>query len=473
MSEVAGANERPEVLLAHAYFQAYDAHPLAFMCPLPPLKPASVGAWIQQESGQDVALWDSTFRVGAESFEIAVSRISPPIVWLYTHPTTRESGAAMLAAARRSGAAVLAGGPDASLRPAFYLRAGADAVVAGEGEATSLALVLALRAEHYRASEQLLKRIPGVHYLDAFGTVRCSEGTAPDIEVERLPRPLRDPTETRIHLERWAELGRPRSLSLLSARGCPIPCGYCSHSVSGRPYRRRSPAAVVDEMEELVYGFDLDRLIFDDETFASDAIWLKEFAVQMKSRGLRISFEGSAHPSLLDPDVLGPLTEVGLTHIDLHAASGSARLLEALDWSYSPSDVYRSASALREASVSLSLQVFVGLPGETRADLDASMEMVRLVEPEGVEVTRVDPGSPALFRKDWERVVAGALAERPRPAHGPPSAVLDAAVTWMRSVGRSGTGDPIDALRGVAGQVGRPVLRALVRGLPGARSEGG
>ena len=68
----------------------------------------------------------------------------------------------------------------------------------------------------------------------------------------------------------------------------------------------------------------------------------------------------------------------------------------------------------------LGLQVFVGLPGETRADLDASMEMVRVVEPEGVEVTRVDPGSPALFRKDWERVVAGALAERPRPGQAPP-----------------------------------------------------
>jgi len=467
MSHPSAAGEPIEVLLAHAYFKAYDAHPLAHMCPQPPLQPAGLAAWLAQEAGAVVSQWDSTFRVGTDSFEIAVSQIAPRIVWVYTHPTTRDRAVTMLAAARRSGAAVLAGGPDAGLRPALYLRAGADAVVPGSGEAASLALVTALRGTAYRPNESLLKATGGIYYLDAYGTVRRSSGEVPPVDIELLPRPTRAPVDTRIHLQRWADMGRSPGLSLRSAWGCPFPCGYCTNSVFGRPYRRRSPSAVVDEMEELVYAYDLDRLIFDDETFLTDSLWLQEFAGELSRRGLRIAFEASAHPAHLDPSVLPLLRDVGLDHIDLHAASGSASLLSALDLSYSPADIYRAAGALRDAGIDVGLQVLVGLPGEQRADLDASIEMVRVVEPDGVEVTRVDPGSPALFRKDWERVVAGPLAELARPVASPPPAALDAAVTWMRSFGRSRSSSGGDALRKMAGQVGRPLLRALVRGLPG------
>ena len=467
MIENAVSTERPEVLVAHAYFQAYDAHPLAHMCPLPPLQPASLASWLIQEGKTSVVQWDSTFRVGSASFEVAVSRIAPRVVWLYTHPTTRESAGVMLAAARRSGAVVLAGGPDAALKPAYYLHSGADAVIAGEGEQETLGLILALRAGRYRCSEALLRRSPGVQYLDSYGTVRRAEGTLAPVHIERLPRPDRDPVETRIHIQRWRDIGRKSTLSLLTARGCPVPCGYCTNSVSGRAYRRRLPASVVDEMEELVYAYDLDRLLFDDETFLIDSLWLREFAEELKRRGLRIAFEGSAHPKQLDAKLLPLLQEVGLDQVHLHAASGSSRLLESLNWSYSPADIYGASSSLREVGVSVDLQVFVGLPGEGRADLDASMEMVRVIKPDGVEVTRVDPGSPALSRKNWERVVGGPLAQMVRSADAPASSVLDAAETWMRSVGRPRSGEPSDVLRSALGQVGRPLLRALVRGLPG------
>ena len=323
MTAGSSREERTEVLVAHAYFQANDAHPLAHMCPLPPLQPAELGAWLSQEAGATVSQWDSTFRVCTDSFEITVSRIAPSVVWIYTHPTSREWAPSLLAAARKSGAAVLAGGPDAGLRPALYLRAGADAVIPGRGEATALDLLAALRAEAYRPSEHLLKRIPGLYYLDGYGTVRMSEGEVASIESARLPRPTRDPVDTRIHLQRWADMGRSPGLSLRSAWGCPYPCGYCTHSVFGRPYRRRSPSSVVDEMEELVYAFDVERLIFEDETFLSDSSWLRDFAEELSRRGLRIAFEASGHPAHIESSVLPLLRDVGLDHVDLHAASGS------------------------------------------------------------------------------------------------------------------------------------------------------
>jgi anaerobic magnesium-protoporphyrin IX monomethyl ester cyclase len=453
-----------EVLFAHAYLLSEDHRPLGFMHPLPPLQPAEIAAWLQQEAGAAVGIWDSTFRTSLAAFEVACSRSRPRMAWIHTHPTTRAAGKELMAIARRTGAVVVAGGPDAGLRPEEYLRGGADAVVPGEGEDATLQLLLVLRAAHHRASPELLDRVPGLHYLDDQGQVRASAGKPRVIDVERLPWPLREEESTRIHLERWRDHRKYRPLALASARGCPVRCGFCTASVFGRPYRRRAPKDVAAEAARLVERFEFDRLVFNDEVFLFDRLWLRELMAELK-KGPRVRFEGCAHPGVLPIDLLPELADAGLTRVEIDAASGSSRLLTTLGWSYGPADVYRAVSAVRSAGVNLGLQVTVGLPGETRRDLDATMEMVRVAKPDGVEVTRVDPGSPALFRKDWERVVGGPVAARTERRL--PSPVLQTAADWLLLNGGNEPDDPTAGPPSLLSRVRRPLLRAALRVLPG------
>jgi len=219
-------------------------------------------------------------------------------------------------------------------------------------------------------------------------------------------------------------------------------------------------------MAELVTSFQVDRLVFADEVFLFDSHWLTEFAKDLVERDLHISFEGSAHPGSLDAGVLEVLAEAGLVRVELDAASGSDSLLRNLEWGYAPSDIYRSVAELHKAGIEVGLRVLVGLPGEGRAELDATMEMVQIVEPMGVEVTRVDPDSPALFRKDWQRVVAGPVLESAVDLSTLPGPVLEAAVDWMTAVGAPRNHDPIDQARTYLQRLRTPVLRALVRALP-------
>ena len=453
-----------EVLFAHAYLVVQDRRPLGFMHPLPPLQPAEVAAWLKQEADAKVGIWDSTFRDSLASFEVACSRGRPRMAWIHTHPTTRVAAKELMAIARRSGAVVVAAGPDAGLRPEEYLRGGAHAVVPGEGEDATLQLLLALRAAHHRATPDLLDRVPGLHYLDDAGELRRSAGKPRTIDLDRLPWPLREEDSTRIHLERWRDHRKYRPLALATARGCPAQCGFCTASVFGRAYRRRAPKDVAAEVASLVGRFDVERLVFTDEIFLFDRLWLRELAAGLKE-GPRVRFEGCAHPGLLPVDLLGELAEAGLMRVEIDAASGSSRLLSSLGWSYGPADVYRAVSAIRAAGINLGLQVTVGLPGETRRDLDATMEMVRVAEPDGVEVTRVDPGSPALFRKDWERVVGGPLADSSERRL--PRAVLQTAADWLLLNGGSELEDPGALRLGLLGRVRRPLLRATLKVLPG------
>lgn len=458
-------SERPEVLFTHAYFVEDDHRPFALLHPLPPLQPAQIAAWLVQEANASVELWDPTFRFGTACFDVAVSRIRPHVAWIHTHPATRGNALQMVEQARHSGAAVVVGGPDASLRPSTYLKAGADAVVPGEGESETLGLLLALRSSHYRPAPELLARVPGLWYRDPFGTIRQGAGKARPADLKRIPPPLRDPEQTRIHLERWLDHGRPRTLALSSARGCPNRCSFCSQRVFGRSYRRRAPEDVVTEMAELVDRFEVDQFRFADELFLFDRHWLKEFAAGLKSRSIQVAFEGTAHASHLDPATVELLADVGLERVDLRAASGSHGLMQRLGWSYRPADVYRAAAAIRRSGIQLDLQVVVGLAGETRADLLETLEMIRIVEPVGVDITRVDPGSPALFRMDWERVIAGPVLALARDNPPLPAPLLEAAVAWMRSVGPAGAQQQ-ERPEGLFGWLKRPLLTAILRLAP-------
>jgi anaerobic magnesium-protoporphyrin IX monomethyl ester cyclase len=458
---------QPEVLFAHAYLLGLDRRRQSALHPLPPLEPYEVAAWVAERGQTAVEVWDSTFRLDHRAFEVEVSRLRPRVAWLYTHPTTRATGTRFCADARSAGAVVIAAGPDALLRPALYLRAGADAVVLGEGENATLQLVLALRTHDYRPDSETLARIPGICWMDAHGTLRYSAGAARLVPVEELPRPYRDPEATRVHLDRWLAVRQKPQLALRSARGCPISCGFCTNTVFGRPYRRRTPRAVVEEMVDLADRFPVQRFVMADETFVFDPHWIGEFCAEIARSERDLRFVATAHPGVLDVPSVRALAEAGCERLELDSASGSSRLLDHLGWSYDPAAIYRAATTVRSAGVELGLRVLVGLPGETREDLDQTLQMVDIIAPHGVEVTRVDPDSPALFRKDWARVVEGPIADRARKEGVLPSAVLDAAATWL--VGRGDLDTPTSVSARVAQMARGPLLRAAVRALPGRR----
>ena len=457
----------PEVLFVHAYMLGLDRRRQGALHPLPPLEPSEVAAFIAAKAHTAVKTWDPTFRRDLGSFEVAVSRLRPRVAWLYTHPTTRETGTRFCAVARASGAMVIAAGPDALLRPALYLRSGADAVVLGEGENATLDLVLALRTSDYRPSAEVLAHIPGLCWMDDHGTLRYSSGSERPVPIEQLPWPHRDPESTRVHLDRWLAVKQHRQLAVRSARGCPLSCGFCTNTVFGRPYRRRTPSDVVAELVDLMDRFPVERFVFTDEVFVFDPMWISDFCKEVERSGRTLRFGASAHPATLDDASIHALARVGLERIELDAASGSSRLLGRLGWSYEPSAVYRAATILRASGIEIGLQVLVGLPGETREDLDSTMEMVSIIQPQGVEVTRVDPNSPALFRKDWARVVEGPYADLAKKEGVLPAPVLDAASAWLATHGENQQqlSVPARVVRAARG----PLLRAAVRALPGRR----
>ena len=81
------------------------------------------------------------------------------------------------------------------------------------------------------------------------------------------------------------------SVSLITARGCPYTCTWCSHTVFGETHRRQSPERTVEEVAGIVERYAPDQLWFADDVFNINHRWLFQYATLMKERGLRLPFE--------------------------------------------------------------------------------------------------------------------------------------------------------------------------------------
>ena len=140
----------------------------------------------------------------------------------------------------------MVGGPEPGAYTLEYLQEGADFVVSGEGELTMEELLLALRS---RTSD--LTRIAGLSFMQ---DGKLHQGTTREqiANLDLQPWPARDAIDIQRYVDTWRQHHNAGSVNLITARGCPFRCNWCSHQVFGQSHRRRDPVLVVDEVEWLL-----------------------------------------------------------------------------------------------------------------------------------------------------------------------------------------------------------------------------
>ncbi|MCK6530208.1 B12-binding domain-containing radical SAM protein [Myxococcota bacterium] len=368
-----------DVLLFHAHFLHADAVEGRVMRPYPPLGPRYVASWLK-ERGSTVGWFDSTFKREVSHFEIELSRHRPRVVGVHAHISARARAVEMIACARRFGATIIAGGPDATRNPSFYLENGVDIAVRGEGEITAGEVVSILRASAWRFRPERFERLPGISLR--IGGRRVDNPDGPRVEdLDRLPWPLRPVEQMRAYHEEWRAAHGYTAAALCTSRGVPGAPGY----------RRRSPRRVVDELEFLKETFHPERVRVFDAVYTADPEWHRDCAEDLGARRLRLPFNCLGRPRDLTRDVVASLAAQGCYRVALDVPSGSRRILRRREAGFGVDDVYAAARHLREAGIALALFIHLGLPGETKDDVRATLEMVEVLDPAVFGVSVTDP----------------------------------------------------------------------------------
>jgi anaerobic magnesium-protoporphyrin IX monomethyl ester cyclase len=383
-----------DLLLTHGYFLYEDPKELKIMKPYVPLGILYICSHLRAQ-GFDVEVFDSTF----SSLQVLVRRLeteTPSVLGVYANLMTRKRVVEILRVARAAGWKTIVGGPEPGAYVREYLEAGADVVVIGEGEITIEELLPALREE----SESALRKVNGIAFLGGDGQLHQTEPRAQIANLDAQPWPARDAIDVTRYVKTWREAHGQGSLSFITARGCPYRCRWCSHQVFGMTHRRRNAIAVVDEVEWLLYTYQPDMVWIADDVFTIHHGWLRQYAAEMRARGLHIPFECISRADRLNPEVTDILAELGCFRVWIGSESGSQRILNAMDRGVTVEQVQAAVAACKERRIQTGMFLMWGYEGEELQDIEATIEHVKRSDPDVFFTTVAYPikGTPYYER---------------------------------------------------------------------------
>ncbi|MCC7494401.1 MAG: radical SAM protein [Fimbriimonadaceae bacterium] len=390
-----------DVLLASSYFLQLDPKQVRKMRPFPPLGTLYAAA-VLRSAGYEVALYDAMLQPDEATFGPVLERARPRYVVFFEDSFNflskmcltrmREATLAMAAQARAAGAVVLAAGSDASDRAELYLAGGVDYVLPGEADHTVRELLRALQQ-------------PGAPVAEVAGLVYQANGAAsapqrtPAREPERHPDVFGEPAWDLVDIEAYRAVWRQHHgafwLNLVSTRGCPFHCNWCAKPIWGQRYAMRSAAAVAAEMARLKRDFAPDHLWFADDIFGLRPAWVVDFAAAVQAQDAATPFTIQSRVDLMTPEAVTALAAAGCREVWLGAESGSQQVLDAMDKGTRLDDIRAARQRLRAAGIRACFFIQFGYPGETLADIQATVELVRECLPDdiGVSVSYPLPGT--------------------------------------------------------------------------------
>ena len=326
----------------------------------PPLGLALLAAVLEREGYQVTVVEANALKLKPEAVVPQVS--DADVVGLTAMTPTINSAMAIAHHLKKAypQLTILLGGAHATLLPEETLAAASeiDIIVRGEGEQTIIDLLSAL--EHKKS----LDNVPGISYRRD-GEIINNTSNSKSTDMDSLPF-------LAYHLLPW-EKYRPhpphgRALpfaAIITSRGCPYQCSYCSKPVFGSKFRGQSPERVADEVAYLIKKFGIKEFAFYDDVFTLDKKRAYAIADEIIKRRPNIHWTCETRVDLVDKDLLRHIKQAGCYSIAYGIESGSEEILDTLDKGISLEQVEEAVRISREAGLQAIGYFMIGSPGES------------------------------------------------------------------------------------------------------------
>jgi len=181
-------------------------------------------------------------------------------------------------------------------------------------------------------------------------------------------------------------------------RGCSAACIYCADPpAKGKFIRVRPPAAVADELENLI-GQGITALHTCDGEFNVPPWHALDVCREIirRSLGSRMRWYAYCSPAGFSPELAALMRRAGCVGIDFGADNGNEEMLKTLGRDFLPADILNCTRWAKEEGMAVMLDLLLGGPGETRASLQQTVELMKQADPDRVGVTlgvRIYPGT--------------------------------------------------------------------------------
>ncbi len=332
------------------------------------------------------------------------------------------------AKAKEQGAITILGGPHLTLMPDESMgRPEVDLVVRGEAEETLVEIVQALGASdsapsrfpEARFPDEPWSAIPGLTYRNLSGEIVHNPLRRLRKDVENIPWPA-------YHLfkiERYTNLQpltdgldpHARSYTLVTSRGCPYQCIYCSKPITGNSWRDRPPQDVVAEWRYLVREMGATEIGITDDVWNMNLDRAKEICRLLIAEGLTevpwVTVHGM-RADRTDAELLHLMKKAGCKRVGFGVESGNQAVLDSIKKRQTLDDVRRAFKGAKAAGLQTMGFFIFGLPADTEETMEDTIRFALELDPDlanfmlaapypGTELWDIARRDGRLFSTDW------------------------------------------------------------------------
>lgn len=391
----------PDIIFTHSYFYKFDRKQWDTQQPYPPYGTIYAAAYMR-EQGFEVGLFDTALRDSPAELESVLEKGRPRYLVIYDDgfnyltkmclTRMREAAFEMAKTGKRFGCTVIVNSSDSTDHFAQYLSEGADFVILGEGEQTLRELTASLEA-----GTQDFSGIAGLTYRNADTKEIIRTASRPVLhDLDILPDPAWDLIDIESYRQIWVQAHGYFSLNLATTRGCPYKCNWCAKPIYGNRYNSRSPERVAAEIEMLVGQHGVRHFWMADDIFGLKPGWVQRFREVVKNKNLAFQYKIQSRVDLLlKEDTIDALAASGLRQVWVGAESGSQKILDAMDKGTTVEEIAEATHLLKRKGIEVCFFLQFGYLGETAADIAATLQMLKTLQPHdiGISVSYPLPGT--------------------------------------------------------------------------------
>jgi 5-methoxy-6-methylbenzimidazole methyltransferase len=312
-----------------------------------------------RQAGHQVDIFDCKSQEVGHAEAVAQIRALHPQVIGITAPFSFDLTSAVklslqLRAAGFAGVIVVGGHPATfTFQNLLRLYPCIDVVVRGEGEITFVELLKRLD------DKAAWSQVAGIAYHDN-GNIVVTEPRPLIRDLSSLPFPARESVSSGgspVSALWFQKFGVQPGTVILSSRGCPFRCSYCSvqafyRTSAGRPWRPRLAQDVVDEMTELSQRWGFRSFRFSDDSFFGSCnegrVRAREIAAALIERNLGVNFVIECRTTDVELSLFGALKSAGLVRVNVGIESGVPRMLKSFNKRASVEQNKNGISVLRQ-----------------------------------------------------------------------------------------------------------------------------
>ncbi len=333
------------------------------------------------------------FSIGLNYAEIneKVKGIKPDIIGISVPFTSRLKAAIDIFRGLRDvlpDIPIIAGGMHATVDPEALLKEGFNAVILGEAEQS---------LPDYVSRTDSAVSVDGIAVRQV-NQVLINPQTCHITDLDDIPFPARDLLPFKEYMRhsggRWIRQGL-KVASVITSRGCPYRCTFCSaFRVAGRKYRRRSAENVLAEIDELVKNYQVEVIAFEDDNLTADrkrAVALFEGIAERFPKLQWITPNGVSIKDL-DLELLKLMKRAGCRSVNLAFESGDERILhEVMKKDINPEDGKLVRQWCREVGIGVNGYFILGMPGETLETMRATRDFALSMDLDGIGIFIATP----------------------------------------------------------------------------------